>query len=322
MNNHKNGLSGTGQNLFDMPLNEPINTEIETPQETEDTDFFDKIEDIKVDDSILGDEVTTKIHKWVDEYKAFNEEIKKLEAARDAYSAFVDESTVFGLKDDDHFRRYVLEDLKPVIKSEYDHAVLEPKDKLFAKGILTLVKDKWGVELSDEEILKEVDLEEAATIIDFIAERINFGDTEGLLFQQDLDAFANNWVHREFQVKGKKVFVSDTFWFSDYDMDYGHLSWEHEKKFHTLWKLLSIFHEKEKGFSWQSIDACFQFYFNRPYVKECFEKLEASNQNKDEETISSIKLFKNGKFEMTFHDASNAQKFYDEYIAKAMLKSN
>jgi len=300
--------------LFDAPLTPPSKEETVAPSVAEEDDFFGKLDEIEIEDSILGEDVNNKIKAWVDEYNEFNAEIAKLKKALDAYSAFVKETPVFGLKQDS-VHRYAIKDLEPKLEHK---SMLDPKDRLLAARIKELVQNRWQVDLSHDDMLEKLDFTSIDDISGYIAENINFGDTGGIVLEQKLASFKEQWRHNEFAVKGKKVFVQDAFYFSDFDFEFGSFSWDHQRKLANLEELLKLFHKEKTGVEYSAINACFSYYSNRVKTKDCFEKIEEGSDPKIE-TIMSTKLYKNGKFEVQFVDAATAQSFYDEYIAKAMI---
>lgn len=309
MSSHANG-----RNLFDAPLSPLSEKETVTPSVTKADDFFSKIDEVEIEESILGEEINNKIKAWVDEYNEFNAEIAKVKEALDAYRAFVKETPVFGLREDSMYN-YMMRDLEPEFKEK---SVLDPKDGFLTARIKNLVQNRWEITLSQDDMLEKIDLTSVDDISSYIAENINFGDTEGIVLEQKLSSFAEQWRHKEFEVKGKKVFVQDAFYFSDYDFEYGTFSWDHQRKLANLEELLKLFHEETKGAGYSAINACFSFYTNRVKTKDCFVKIEEGS-NPKVETIMATRLYKNGKFEVQFSDAATAQSFYDEYIAKAMI---
>ena len=302
------------RNLFDVPFTPSSKEELVPPSATKEDDFFSKIDEVEIEHSVLGEEVETRVKAWVEEYNEFNAQIAKLKKALDAYSAFLDKTPVFNLKENTLYK-YSIEDLNPKFEKE---SVLEPKDGLLAARIVDLVKNRWGVDLSRDDMLEKINFASADSILEYIAENINFGDTEGLILKQQMLKFKEEWKYIDFTHKGKKVFAQNAFYFNDFNMEYGNFSWENRRKLEILKEMLETYHKKTKGSTYSAINACFSYYTNRAKLKDCFEKVE-EGYDTEVETITSTKLFKNGKFEMTFVSTEVAKEFFDEYITKAMM---
>lgn len=296
--------------LFDAPLGPPTVTK---------DDFFDKLDDVVVENSVLGDEVVGTITEWVNEYNQISSEVKKMKEAIDAFNTFMGDTPMFGLRDDNELYYWI----KSHLIEPKEKGSLDEKKGPLTYAIMNLVEKKWNVKLVQEDMLNRIDFTSVVAVLDYIAEHINFGDTENIVESQKLDAFYQQWknIHEPFIIKGKKISVNDAIWFSKWDFDDQRFPNQQVKKMETLEELLIVYHEKRTDVHYSNIQSVFSSYHTGRGNALLFEKNgDDSDLDHNYETLISTKLFKNGKFEMVFGSNKVAQEFFDEYITKAMVE--
>ena len=182
----------------------------------------------------------------------------------------------------------------------------------FINTIVNYFKDTYKVSLTAEPIHKKYDLTiDYNTIVSEVIEQLggyNFKDKAGKEIKDELKNQVKRGYdnHIDAEIKNKKVVFDNFFYIDSWDKKYGttKVSYGSDAAFYKLLKAISHFEQGVNENSYNGIYQTITQKENDAVFKEhtlmCF-KAEA------------IKLFKNGKVEVSFLTAEYARQFAKEY---------
>jgi len=284
-------------NLFDLP---GINTEDKQPESKD--DFFDKIEAVEIDYSVLGESVVDGITFWSASY------VKKLEYYDDLKK----------------FKEAYWEQSR-IEHNHYFEETAVPKDDLASKiisNILGIIRSKFNIDTTDEmqEALTGINYGDKDVILDVLMKHTNAGNTDEIKRDQIFQKFAKRISKGDYWIpviKKTKITIPGFYYvekcsiFKEYAIKYSSDNWNKDSDWSEAIKQFAREHNLE---TYNSGDTLFEYYTKHEREKHgAFE----TQVFEDSGLLESLKLFKNGKMELKFISSELAQQFFDEWITPA-----
>lgn len=288
------------RNLFDSPLNDGVPEEIEN--ENENDDFFDKIEAVEIDYSVLGESVVNGISFWSASYLKKIEYYDDLKKFKEAYW---EQSRV----EHNHYFEETA-----VVKEDLEEKMLS--------NILNMIRSQFSIDTTDEmkEALTGIDYGNKDTILDILMKYTNSGNTSDIKREQQLQKFAKHISAGNYNIpvlKKTKIQIPGFYYvekcsiFKEHAIKYSSSNWGKDSDWSEA---IRIFAEEHNLETYYSGDTLFQHYSKNEREKHgAFE----TQVFEDSVLLESLKLFKNGKMELKFVSAELAQLFFDEWITPA-----
>lgn len=267
-------------------------------------DFFDKIEEIEVDHSMLGANVVESIGFWS---RSFAEKIKYLNELKQFKETFWEKAK-------ENSSHYFRESSVPGMSEERVS---------LRTDILRLVRETFNIEppseMADELAKSDFDFTNTSAILDLIMLHTNNGDSEGIERDQKLKTFSRfvyvNPERGQHKLSKNKITIHRAFYSSkcsiwkEYTIGYS----SHEPA--RAWMDALEFFAKEQDISPQHTgQELFElFVHNHREEGGIYEKRE----NENSLILTSVKLLKNGNMDIHFKTNDIAQKFWDEWLMPA-----
>lgn len=284
-------------NLFDLP---EINTKNEQP-ESED-DFFDKIEAVEIDYSVLGESVISGVAFWSASYLKKIEYYDELKKFKEAYW---EQSRI---EHNHYFEETV------VVKDDIDAKMIS--------NILGMIRSKFSIDTTNEmkEALTGINYGDKDVILDVLMKYTNAGNIDDIKRDQIFQKFAKRISKGDYWIpviKKTRITIPGFYYvekcsiFKEHAIKYSSDNWSKDSDWSEAIKQFAREHNLE---TYNSGDTLFQHYEENTREKHgAFE----TQVFKDSVLLESLKLFKNGKMELKFISAELAQQFFDEWITPA-----
>lgn len=277
----------------------------EEQKEIENMNIFDKFENIVIEND----------NRISHEDKQFCEDLQnQYKKASEIYSTMIDKfcSLTNIPKDTDKYYSIESENkyLNARLLKDLKETLLNIKDN-FIHNIVWYFRDKYNVTIDIESIQKKYDID---ITYEIVLDEI-FLQLDGLTFiekavnevKNNIRKIVNENGWRKAEIKGKKIRIDSFFYIDSFDKKWGHdrVSYNSDSNFQHLLTALSNF---EYGVTHNCLDTLYNVITNAEG-----ERVFTTHEFIFDK-VDSLKLYKNGKIEITFSNSNNAYEFAKEYL--------
>lgn len=183
--------------------------------------------------------------------------------------------------------------------------------------IITYFNKKYGTAISSYDFNYENAIIHYETVLDYIVEQLNGKTFEEKVVEELKEKTRQRYsgyesrINKYVQVKGKKLILKDFFYWDVSFYGRYHLSWGRNGKDLSQDLLNSLSHfidgNKFRNYAFETIQEKLCDYHNDSWNFEPFTFNE-------DYPIQSLKYYKNGRLDITFNDAKQAEEFKNEYM--------